>query len=40
MKDRVNRPLEQLVDGILVIDCESGSAMALEKYLSLDEWAT
>jgi RNA polymerase sigma-70 factor (ECF subfamily) len=33
MIDRVDRPVEQLVDEILVMDCQSGSAKALEKLI-------
>jgi len=31
---RVDRPVEQLVDGILVLDCQSGSVKALEILVS------
>jgi len=34
MIDRVDRPVEQLVDEILVMDCQSGSAKALEMLVS------
>ena len=34
MINRVNRPVEQLVDEILVMDCQSGSVKALEKLVS------
>jgi RNA polymerase sigma-70 factor (ECF subfamily) len=33
MIDRVDRSVEQLVDEILVMDCQSGSAKALEKLI-------
>lgn len=34
MIDRMNRAVEQIVDEILVMDCQSGSAKALEKLIS------
>ena len=34
MIDRVDRPVEQLVDEILVMDCQSGSVKALEILVS------
>ena len=34
MIDRVDKPVEQLVDEILVMDCQSGSVKALEKLVS------
>ena len=34
MINRVNRPVEQIVDEILVMDCQSGSAKALEMLVS------
>jgi len=34
MIDRVDRPVEQLVDEILVMDCQSGSVRALEILVS------
>jgi RNA polymerase sigma-70 factor (ECF subfamily) len=34
MIDRVDRPVEQLIDEILVMDCQSGRAKALEKLVS------
>ncbi len=34
MIDRMDRPVEQLVDQILVMDCQSGSVKALEKLVS------
>ncbi|MEJ2702304.1 MAG: RNA polymerase sigma factor [Sedimentisphaerales bacterium] len=34
MIDRVDRPGEQLIDEILVMDCQSGRAKALEKLVS------
>jgi len=34
MIDRVDRPVGQLVDEILVMDCQSGSAKALEKLIA------
>ncbi len=34
MIDRVNRPVEQLVDEILVMDCQSGSVKALDILVS------
>ena len=34
MIDRVDRPVEQLIDEILVMDCQSGSAKALEMLVS------
>jgi RNA polymerase sigma-70 factor (ECF subfamily) len=34
MIDRVDRPVEQLIDEILVMDCQSGRAKALEMLVS------
>ena len=34
MMDRVDRPVEQLIDEILVMDCQSGNTKALEKLVS------
>ena len=34
MIDRVDRPVEQLVDEILVMDCQSGSVKALDILVS------
>ena len=34
MIDRVDKPVEQLVDEILVMDCQSGNARAMEKLIS------
>lgn len=34
MIDRVDRPVEQLVDEILVMDCQSGSVKALQMLVS------
>jgi RNA polymerase sigma-70 factor (ECF subfamily) len=34
MMDRVNAPVEQLVDEILVMDCQSGSVKAMEILVS------
>lgn len=34
MIDRVNKPVEQLIDEILVMDCQSGSVKALEKLVT------
>lgn len=33
MRDRVSRPVEQLIDEILIIDCQSGSVKAMETLV-------
>ncbi|GAI56901.1 unnamed protein product [marine sediment metagenome] len=40
MIDRVDRPVEQLVDEILVMDCQSGSEKQITKSLLFIERGT